>query len=230
MNECSTCIRNGSIKEKSDLVPVMSSGPLEHFQVDLVDLQSYAEHNDGYSYILTLINIFSYYIWTISLKDKERNMIHGELVNIFKNFGPPTKLQADNKSKFITREQYTRRQYTKEQYTRNQYTRDQYTRDHSTRAHSTRTILPKHILLGTILPETILPGTILPENAISQDNKTLYEFHAMQVKRVHDEVVQNDEAYQNKLVIRRSVHRKKVIFESGDKVAIAPVFDNNQKM
>ncbi|CAG8766107.1 1400_t:CDS:2, partial [Gigaspora rosea] len=103
VNECPTCIRNGNIKEKSDLVPVVSSGLLEHLQVDLVDLLSYAEYNDGYSYVLTLINVFSYYIWAIPLKDKKGNTIHGELVNIFKNFGPPTKLQADNGSEFITR-------------------------------------------------------------------------------------------------------------------------------
>ncbi|CAG8783488.1 15444_t:CDS:1 [Gigaspora rosea] len=97
------------------------------------------------------------------------------------------------------------------------------------------TIPPEHIPPGTIPPEhippeTIPPRTILPENAVSQDNKALYEFHVMQVKRVHDEVSQNDEAYRNKLVIRGSVHRKKVTFEPGDKVAVAPDFDNNQKM
>ncbi|KAF0526616.1 retrotransposon nucleocapsid protein [Gigaspora margarita] len=56
-----------------------------------------------FDYVLTLIDIFSRYVWAISLKDKEGNTIHGELVNIFKNFGPPTKLQADNRSEFITR-------------------------------------------------------------------------------------------------------------------------------
>ncbi|CAG8646436.1 35367_t:CDS:1, partial [Racocetra persica] len=82
---------------------------------------------------------------------------------------------------------------------------------------------------GSIPPRTIPPRTIPLENAASQDNDALYEFHAMQVKRVHDEVAKNDEAYRNKLVIRGSVHRRKVTFESGDKVVVAPDFDNNQK-
>ncbi|CAG8813541.1 3946_t:CDS:1, partial [Gigaspora rosea] len=95
-------------------------------------------------------------------------------------------------------------------------------------------IPPEHIPPGTIPPGTIPPGTIPsgtipPENAASQNNKALYEFHAMQVKRVHDEVAQNDEAYRNKMVICESVYRKKVTFEPGDKVAVAPDFDNNQK-
>ncbi|CAG8555296.1 5552_t:CDS:1, partial [Cetraspora pellucida] len=96
VNDCSTCIRNGSIKEKSDLTPVVSGGLLEHLQIDLVDLLSYAKKNDGYSYVLTLINVFSRYVWAIPLKDKEGSTVHSELVNIFKNFGPPSKLQADN--------------------------------------------------------------------------------------------------------------------------------------
>ncbi|CAG8825682.1 9923_t:CDS:2, partial [Gigaspora margarita] len=277
-----------SIKEKSDLVSVVSSGPLEHLQVNLVDLLLYAEHNDGYSYVLTLID--------------EGNMIHGELVNIFKNFGPPTKLQADNGSKFITsvlkktcnafeiklvhgRARHPQSQGKIERF--NQilswhltkimwdkvsgsqgyywidvlpqfiiaYNKNNTLEDNTPRTNILGTntpgtippehntpetippehIPPKHILpetipLGTILLGTISLGTIPPENATSQDNKALYEFHAMQVKHVHDEVAQNDEAYRNKLVIRRSVHRKKVIFEPEDKVAVVPDFDNNQKM
>ncbi|KAF0545117.1 Acrosomal protein SP-10 [Gigaspora margarita] len=53
-------------------------------------------------------------------------------------------------------------------------------------------IPPGTIPLGTILLGTISPGTIPPKNAASQDNKALYEFHAMQVKRMHDEVAQNN--------------------------------------
>ncbi|KAF0407994.1 SCAN domain-containing protein 3-like [Gigaspora margarita] len=307
----------------------VENGPLEHLQVDLVDLLSYAEYNDGYSYVLTLIDIFSHYVWAIPLKDKEGNTIHGELVNIFKNFGPPTKLQADNRSEFITSvlkktcnafeiklvhgharhpqsqgkierfNQTLSRHLTKmmwdeisgsqgyrwvdvlpqfviaynkaphEAHKKSLYeaffgfkmravyntlntpeNKDNTLETNTPGTNTPGTISPEHIppehipprtitpgtiplgtiLPGTILPRTISPGTIPPENAASQDNKALYEFHAMQVKCVHNEVAQNDEAYQNKIVIRGSVHRKKVTFEPGDKVAVAPDFDNNQKM
>jgi hypothetical protein len=70
--------------------------------MDLVDFLSYAEFNDGYSYVLTMIDVFSRYVWAIPLLDKEGSTIHREVVNIFMNFGPPTKLQADNGSEFIT--------------------------------------------------------------------------------------------------------------------------------
>jgi len=95
-------MRNTSIKEKTDLTPVVANGPLQHIQIDLVDLLSFAEHNDGYSYILTMIDVFSRYVWAIPLKDKEGGTIHKELVKIFDDFGPPNILQADNGSEFIT--------------------------------------------------------------------------------------------------------------------------------
>ncbi|CAG8831049.1 8534_t:CDS:2 [Gigaspora margarita] len=95
------------------------------------------------------------------------------------------------------------------------------------------------VTLENIAPEDIAPEDIIaPENitkkiilAATQDNynQASYEFHAMQVKRVHKKVAQNNETYRNKLVICRSVHRRKVVFEPGDKVAIIPDFDNNQK-
>ncbi|CAG8598784.1 10363_t:CDS:2 [Paraglomus brasilianum] len=51
----------------------------ERLQMDLVDLLSFAEHNDGYSYILTMIDVFSRYVWVIPLKDKEGSTINKKL-------------------------------------------------------------------------------------------------------------------------------------------------------
>ncbi|KAF0468906.1 transposon-derived protein F54H12.3-like Protein [Gigaspora margarita] len=195
VNECPTCIQNRSIKEKSDLAPVVSDGPLEHLQVDLVNLLSYAEHNDGYSYVLTLIDVFSRYVWAIPLKDKERSTIHSELMRAVYNI--PEDITLEN----VAPEDIT----------------------------------PDDIALENIAPEDIIAPENITEEitlAATQDNynQALYEFHAMQVKRVHEKVAQNNKTYQNKLVICGSVHRRKVVFEPGDKVAIAPNFDNNQKL
>jgi len=102
VRNCPTCIRNTSIKEKTDLTPVVAYGPLQHIQIDLVDLLSFAEHNDGYSYVLTMIDVFSRYVWAIPLKNKEGRTIHKKLVKFFQNFGPPNILHADNGSEFVT--------------------------------------------------------------------------------------------------------------------------------
>jgi hypothetical protein len=49
-----------------------------------------------------MIDIFSRYVWAIPLCDKEGSTIHSELVKFIMNFGPPSKIQADNGSEFIT--------------------------------------------------------------------------------------------------------------------------------
>ncbi|KAF0553336.1 hypothetical protein F8M41_020432 [Gigaspora margarita] len=93
-------------------------------------------------------------------------------------------------------------------------------------------IIPADITPADITPDITSVDTIFaPQNDGDSygDNRASYEFHAMQVKRVHEEVLQNDETYRNKLVIRESVHRRKLLFEPGDKVAIAYDHDNNQK-
>ncbi|CAG8694639.1 9033_t:CDS:2, partial [Ambispora gerdemannii] len=53
-------------------------------------------------YVLTMIDVFSRYVWVIPLYDKGGDTIHWELVKIFTIVGPPNKLQVDNESEFIT--------------------------------------------------------------------------------------------------------------------------------
>jgi hypothetical protein len=44
--------------------------PFEIFGANLVDLQEWADKNDGYKYLLNVIYLFSRYAWSIPLKDK----------------------------------------------------------------------------------------------------------------------------------------------------------------
>jgi len=65
---------------------------------------------------------------------------------------------------------------------------------------------------------------------VTQEEKNNdYEIHMMQVERVRREIGQNDKQYRNKMAIRASVHRRKLAFEPGNKVAIASDHDTNQK-
>jgi hypothetical protein len=102
INNCPTCLRNTSIKERIDITPIVATGPMEHLQIDLIDLLMYANDNDGFSYILTIIDVFSKYLWAIPLPNKEAITIQKELVQLFTSFGPPGKLQADNGKEFVS--------------------------------------------------------------------------------------------------------------------------------
>ncbi|GFU78445.1 uncharacterized transposon-derived protein F54H12.3 [Trichonephila clavipes] len=64
------------------------------FQADLVDMQSLAEFNKGYKYLLTCIDLFSKFAWAVPLKDKFGKSVKSGLEIIFKERKPKV-LQTD---------------------------------------------------------------------------------------------------------------------------------------
>ena len=49
---------------------VIVGGIDEKWQMDLADMQSLEEYNDGYRYLLVCIDVFSKYAWLIPIKSK----------------------------------------------------------------------------------------------------------------------------------------------------------------
>ncbi|GFY13672.1 uncharacterized protein TNCV_4960421 [Trichonephila clavipes] len=68
------------------------------FQADLVDMQSLAEFNKGYKYLLTCIDLFSKFAWAVPLKDKFGKSVKSGLQIIFKERKPKV-LQTDAENK-----------------------------------------------------------------------------------------------------------------------------------
>ncbi|GFU53049.1 uncharacterized transposon-derived protein F54H12.3 [Trichonephila clavipes] len=64
------------------------------FQADLVDMQSLAEFNKEYKYLLTCIDLFSKFAWAVPLKDKFGKSVKSGLEIIFKERKPKV-LQTD---------------------------------------------------------------------------------------------------------------------------------------
>ncbi|GFX01654.1 uncharacterized transposon-derived protein F54H12.3 [Trichonephila clavipes] len=68
------------------------------FQAELVDMQSLAEFNKGYKYLLTCIDLFSKFAWAVPLKDKVGKSVKSGLEIIFKERKPKV-LQTDAENK-----------------------------------------------------------------------------------------------------------------------------------
>ncbi|GFU79813.1 uncharacterized protein F54H12.2 [Trichonephila clavipes] len=68
------------------------------FQADLVDMQSLAEFNKGYKYLLTCIDLFSKFAWAVPLKDKFEKSVKSGLEIIFKERKPKV-FQTDVENK-----------------------------------------------------------------------------------------------------------------------------------
>ncbi|GFW15664.1 uncharacterized protein TNCV_3581621 [Trichonephila clavipes] len=72
------------------------------FQADLVDMQSLAEFNKGYKYLLTCIDLFSKFAWAVPLKDKFGKSVKSGLyiyIEIIFKERKPKVLQTDAENK-----------------------------------------------------------------------------------------------------------------------------------
>ena len=66
-------------KRRSTLV----SGMNDQFQADLIDMQKYSKFNNGYNYILTVIDVFSRFAWVRPIKQKTGHQMVTALKVIF---------------------------------------------------------------------------------------------------------------------------------------------------
>ena len=101
VQECNACQRTSSIKERDDIVPVVSSGPMEHLQMDLVDFTQYKDSNNGFAWLLTIMCIFSKFLWAVPLMNKEATTVGNALIQLFSQWGAPSILQSDNGKEFV---------------------------------------------------------------------------------------------------------------------------------
>lgn len=82
--------------------PLVTSRPMEHLQADLVDMGAFKGfNNQGYRYILVMVDLFSKYVWARSLKTKEGAEVKEAIMGVLWNEGFPTIFQTDNGSEFF---------------------------------------------------------------------------------------------------------------------------------
>ena len=102
VNKCTACAINTSIKEKTDMVPIVSRAPWKHIQIDLIDFHDFAESNDGFAWLLTCICTFSKFLIAVPMKNKEATTVATHLLkDVFRILGPPATLQSDNGREFV---------------------------------------------------------------------------------------------------------------------------------
>lgn len=77
-------------------------GPFIQYQADLMDMQSASSVNDGFRYILTVIDCFSRLAEAVPLYSKSMGEVASALETAFKRMGgPPVKLQTDEGKEFM---------------------------------------------------------------------------------------------------------------------------------
>lgn len=74
----------------------------EQWEIDLIDLKIFANQNNGYNYILMVIDVFSKYLFAIPTKTKTAIEILNKFEQLFKT-RKPTKIRSDRGGEFDNR-------------------------------------------------------------------------------------------------------------------------------
>ena len=88
------------VRRKFQRTKIITSGIDQQFQADLVDLTKISSHNDGFKFLLNVIDCFSRYAWTRMLKNKKSNTVSTALEDIFSEGRVPDYLQTDQGMEF----------------------------------------------------------------------------------------------------------------------------------
>ena len=94
--------RNKSVKRNFQRGRVIVSGIDDQFDADLASLVYYADENDGFKYLLVVIDIFSRYAWVQPLKDKTASQIVDAFKKILNSGRIPKRLRTDAATDFTS--------------------------------------------------------------------------------------------------------------------------------
>ena len=94
--------RNKGVKRNFQTGRVIVAGIDDQFDADLASLIYYADDNDGYKYLLVVIDIFSRYAWVQPLKDKSAVQIVNAFDKIISEGRIPKRLRTDAAKDFTS--------------------------------------------------------------------------------------------------------------------------------
>ena len=92
-----------SIRRKFPRRKTIVGGPNHQFQADLIDLQQFKKDNNGFSYLLTLIDVFSKFAYVVPLQNKNGNTLLDAFKNLFASGFKTLSLQTDRGKEFINK-------------------------------------------------------------------------------------------------------------------------------
>lgn len=89
---------------KFEREPIIASEMFQTFECDLADLSSIKKYNNGFCFILVVIDIFSKRAWLRPLKSKKGKEVTNAMADILKNLKrTPLRLRSDLGGEFINR-------------------------------------------------------------------------------------------------------------------------------
>jgi hypothetical protein len=82
--------------------PIIETQPNKRYQIDLIDLTRYENHNYGYKYILNCVDVFTRFAWLRRLKNKTPDDVLAAFQSIVEEANTlPDRVQNDNGTEFL---------------------------------------------------------------------------------------------------------------------------------
>lgn len=79
---------------------VIVTGMFDQYEADLADMQKLKETNDGYTFLLVVIDVFSRFLWVEPLRNKKEVSVVEGFRNIFARGRKPRRLRTDRGKEF----------------------------------------------------------------------------------------------------------------------------------
>jgi len=100
VRRCEICRRHRPMTRVSSITPIVAEHPWERIQIDCVDMRNYSDHNDGYGWILNIIDIYSKYLYSFPMKSKTAVEVKEAVEQVILLEGAPRIVQTDNGKEF----------------------------------------------------------------------------------------------------------------------------------
>ena len=84
---CESCLHHEPLKRTDIVRNIRSKRPWERIQIDLVDLRKFSTENNGYSWILNVIDVFSKFLFSFKLNSKNSKEVSECMKNLLKMKG-----------------------------------------------------------------------------------------------------------------------------------------------
>lgn len=97
---CDACSSTNTLVTVEDIHINEITRKYDRYIMDCVDLRRYSADNDGYCWILNVIDTYTKFLFSYKMKDKSALSVKECLEHIYMNFGVPVSIQADNGKEF----------------------------------------------------------------------------------------------------------------------------------
>lgn len=100
VKRCIICKRHRPLARVNPITPILAEYPWQLVQIDCIDLRNYSEFNDGYIWIVNILDSYSKFIFPVAVKAKTAENIKAALKFHIDYEGAPRIVQSDNGKEF----------------------------------------------------------------------------------------------------------------------------------